>query len=281
MPLGYQVPEGRTTTLDALPVDETFLPNHIAPALADPRELDGGFVAGTLNNYLGEKPTYAFSQEYADVWAPELRRLLLVRLYAAIERAAGEGTPLHPQPAVVIKEVNGSHAADIVMSVLRGARMLHLVRDGRDVVDSLLAAYKPGGFLARNQGRAIETADERTEAIAWASRTWACNVDVTERAMAEHSPELVRTLRYEDLLADPARELGPLFGWLGLERDRDWLEGMVAERSFSRIPDRARGEQTRNRAARPGLWRENLSSTEQGIATEIMGPRLERYGYAA
>jgi hypothetical protein len=273
------VPAGRIAPLDALPVDETFLSNHIAPALADPREVDGEFVAGTLNNYLGEKPTYAFSREYADVWAPELRRFLLVRLYGAIARATREGLSLDPAPAVVIKEVNGSHAADVVMPVLRGARILHLVRDGRDVVDSLLAAYRPGGFLARNQGRAIETADERAEAVAWASRTWSLNVDATERAMAEHSPELVRTLRYEDLLADPGRELGPLFGWLGLERDRGWLERMIAERSFARIPERARGEHTRNRSAQPGLWRENLSRSEQRVATETMGPRLERYGY--
>lgn len=266
---------------DAIPVDEPFIANHLAPAFGDPLEVNGGYVPATLNNYLGRKPGYALSQPFEEVWRPEFRRLALVRLHGTLERAAREGIPLADGPVLVIKEVNGSHASDLVMALLPRSRMLFLVRDGRDVVDSLLAAYAPGGFLARNQGRALDTPEERTEGVRWACRLWACNVDVTLRAEAAHPPELSRIVRYEDLVADTRSAIGPLFDWLGLRRTEEWLERMVSGRAFSSLPESRRGEGRRQRSASPGGWRERLSPEEQEVAAEIMGDRLVRLGYEA
>jgi hypothetical protein len=264
---------------DALPVDESFISNHLAPAFGEPIEVDDSYVPATLNNWASGKPSYAFSHAFREVWRPEFRRLALLRLNSAADRAAADGIPLDPSPSIVVKEVNGSHAADLVMALLPRSRMLFLVRDGRDVVDSLLAAYAPGGFLARNQGYSFGTPEEREEGLRWACRLWACNVDVTLRAHADHPPELRRIVRYEDLLADTEATIGPIFGWLGLRRDREWLRAMVAERSFSAVPDRRRGWGRRQRAASPGLWRRNLTADEQALAMEIMGARLARLGY--
>ena len=63
----------------------------------------------------------------------------------------------------MIKEVDGSHAADVVMSLFPRSRMLFLVRDGRDVIDSLLDANSPVGWLTRlGWGRgAFESDQER------------------------------------------------------------------------------------------------------------------------
>jgi hypothetical protein len=33
------------------------------------------------------------------------------------------------------------------------------------------------------------------------------------------------------------------------------------------------------RAAHPGLWRENLTSREQDVMAQIMGPTLSDFGY--
>ena len=175
---------------DVLPVDESFISNHLSPAFADPREVDGVYVPGTINNYLGKRPVYAYSDAYREVWAPEARRFALVRLFGFLARARDEGVPLTPDPLLVIKEVNGSHAADLIMGLMPRSRLLFLVRDGRDVVDSLLHAYQPGGFLARHQGRAFETPEERAEGLRWAALLWSCNVDMTLRAIDAHPPEL-------------------------------------------------------------------------------------------
>jgi hypothetical protein len=202
-----------------------------------------------------------------------------VRLYAFVERARAESIALAPDPALVIKEVNGSHAADLVMALRPRSRLLFLVRDGRDVVDSLLHAYAPGGFLARHQGYSYATPEERLEGVAWASRLWSCNVDTTLRAIDAHTPGLSHTVRYEDLLADNAAGIDELNAWIGLERSPGELDAMLSATAFDAVPHERRGDTERNRAARPGLWRENLSDEEQRICTEIMGPRLKRLGY--
>jgi len=279
-PAGFRAPAGLEPPaggFDAVPVDESFIPNHLAPAFGNPVEIDGRYVPATLNNYGAYRPGYSFSQAYADVWRPAFRRFALVRLHSIVERARARGIPLADRPALVLKEGNGSHASDQVMSLVPRSRMLFLARDGRDVVDSLAHAYAPGGFFARREQRAWETPEQRREGIRWAARMWACNVDVTTTALNSQPPELRRTVRYEDLLSDTRRELGALLEWLGLERDAAWLDRMVEERSFAAA--RRRGPHERNRAATPGLWRENLSREEQELVAEIIGPRLAALGY--
>lgn len=279
-PLGFKPPQqdlGRA--FDSVPIDETFFSNHLAPALADPRLHDGRWTAGTINNLLAPKPAYFYSDEYADVWQPAMRELALRRIGAVLDRAREAGVELTKAPLVPIKETNGSHAADLVMGVLPRSRMLLLLRDGRDVVDSLLHALQPGGFMAVKQGKAISTPEERAEGLRWAARLWACNTDVTLRAMEAHDPERCLTLRYEDLLGDPAGEMAGVYAWAGLKRDRAWIEQVVERRSFKRLPKEATGPKTRNRSAKPGRWRENLSPEEQSVVTEICGPLLERFGY--
>jgi len=272
-------PNEWTRPFDVLPVDESFLSNHLAPAFADPREVDGAYVPGTINNYLGERPVYAYSQAYRAVWAPEARRFALVRLYGFLARARDEGVALSADPLLVIKEVNGSHAADLVMGLMPRARLLFLVRDGRDVVDSLLHAYQPGGFLARHQGQAFTTPEERAKGLRWAALLWSCNVDMTLRAIDAHPPELCHTVRYEDLLAETRERTAEMQAWLGLERSEAEREQMLAATDFAAIPAQRRGSKQRNRAAEPGLWRQNLSVEEQRICIEVMGSRLERLGY--
>ncbi len=264
---------------DAIPVDESFISNHLAPAFADPREVDGSYVPGTINNYLGERPVYAYSNAYRAVWAPEARRFALVRFHGFLARVRAEEIATTADPLLIVKEVNGSHAADLVMGLMPRSRLLFLVRDGRDVVDSLLHAYQPGGFLARHQGYSYSTPEERLEGVAWAARLWSCNVDMTLRAIDAHPAELSHTVRYEDLLSENEARIEQLDTWLGLERTAAERHRMLADTAFASVPSKRRGATERNRSAKPGLWRENLNDEEQRTCMEIMGPRLKRLGY--
>src|SRR5436190_1166923 len=86
-----------------------------------------------------------FAESYRDAWEPRLRELLLARFYAHT-RAVKPGVP--PERAIVaIKEPHGSQSADLLMRVLPTSRLLFLLRDGRDVVDSELAANAKGGWV--------------------------------------------------------------------------------------------------------------------------------------
>lgn len=279
-PLGFRPPrQDLRRAFDSVPIDETFLSNHLAPALADPRLQDGRWVPGTINNLLAPKPTYVFSDEYAEAWKPAVRTMALSRIGAVLERVRAEGIELTADPLVPIKETNGSHASDIVMSVLPGSRMLLLVRDARDVVDSLLHALQPGGFMAVKQKQSISTPQERAQGVRWAARLWACNTDTTLRAMEQHDTDRGMVVRYEDLRDDTLEQILPIYRWADLDRDAAWAERIVDRRSFERLPKEAVGPKVRNRSATPGKWRENLSSEEQAVVNEICAPLLERFGY--
>jgi hypothetical protein len=280
-PLGFAAPPTWREPLDAVPVDEFLVSRHIAPPSGPPVEVGDGFVPATLNNYVGEFPGYVFARSYAEVWKPALRRLVLTRLRAMLDRAQAEGPGLSVSPAVVIKEVNGSHASDVVMSLFPRSRMLFLLRDGRDVVDSRIHAHAEGGWLAATEGPRFRTADERLEWVREACREWACNIDVTRRAYAVHDPELRRTVRYEELLGDNIAVLRSLFTWLGLPREPARIDRIATETSFEAMPPERRGESEPYRAATPGLWRANLTSAEQDAVQAILGSRLEALGYPA
>jgi hypothetical protein len=279
--LGFTAPKAWDEPLDALPVDEFLVSRHIAPASGAPLEVDDELVPATLNNYVGEFPAYAFAGSYADVWMPELRRLVLVRLNAMIDRAEGEGMRLARAPLVVIKEVNGSHASDVVMSLFPRSRMLFLVRDGRDVVDSRVHASGEGGWLATTEGARFSGPEQRLEWVREAAREWACNMDVTRRAYGRHAPELRRTIRYEDLLRDNVGVLQETFDWLKLDRDRARVERTASATSFAAVPEERRGEREPFRAATPGLWREHFTPDEQATLEDVLGSRLRALGYEA
>jgi hypothetical protein len=104
------------------------------------------------------------------------------------------------------------------------------------------------------------------------------SMDVGRAAIDRHDPERAKVVRYEDLLAGTASELAGLFAWLGIARRTAEIEAIAGRHSFANAGDS--GELRRNRSARPGRWRENLSEREVGIVTGIAGERLERYGYA-
>lgn len=285
--LGFRSPPKWNGDVLTLPVNEFQIAAHFAPGIyGDPErggtieDENGELLPRTLNRVIDYFSSYAFSAAYADVWRPEARRMTLVRLYAVIERARAAGFKIPPQlPLVVIKEVNGSHGADLVMPLFPRSRMIFLVRDGRDVVDSLLDAKGPEGWLAKWGRGGLKTAEDRREYIEESSRHWTARMNVCTRAYDGHDPALRTTIRYEDLLGDTATGLGELERWLGLPSGPKRMESIAAQHSFATIPDGGRGSGMPRRVASPGSWREGLAPEEQGIAREIMGDTLARLGY--
>jgi hypothetical protein len=274
------LPGRRRKLPNVVPIDETYLLHHLAPLRPIPGELadqppPDAFV---INGERRDDPGYFFSDPYEEAWRPELRRLALARLHAQSQRAAREhglGDPL-----VLIKEPNGSHAAELLMSLLPRSRMIFLLRDGRDVIDSLLDARAAEGWVGAPN---MDLADpvERLEYVRRQSRLWLNSIDAVQSAYAAQPEELRWALRYEDLLARPLEVLRPLTEWLGAARDDAELRESIEANAFEAIPRRLRGRGTPRRAATPGLWRENMSPAEQDAMLEIIGSKLAELGYEA
>ncbi|MGH2990667.1 MAG: sulfotransferase [Solirubrobacterales bacterium] len=171
-----------------------------------------------------------------------------------------------------------AHAADLVMSICRRSRLIFLVRDGHDVLDSLMHAIGPGGFLFGGRS-AFQGSKERSEWVRRNSNNWVGDMKTIQRAYDAHPPELRRTVSYEALREDTAATLGPLAEWLGLRHDAGWLEDAIESNAFEGVPKRERGPTSFFRSARPGAWKQNLTRKDRRVAEEIMGEKLAELGY--
>ena len=213
---------------------------------------------------------YFFNRQHEDVWRPHLRALVLSRLGALVDE----------RNLLVIKEPMGSQVADLLLRIVPRSRLLFLLRDGRDVVDSELDAVGKGGWLAEHFSSTADiTAEERRRLAAGLAHRWVVCTEAVQRAYDQHDPELRLLVRYEDLLADTPAVLERILRWMGSTVPATTIAEQAARLSFSALPSDLKGSGRFARAATPGLWRENLTADEQAAVHEVMAPTLRAMGY--
>lgn len=228
----------------------------------------------TLCDVKREKPDYFFSDRYRDAWLPALRHLVRARFGAQLEDELPEQSAA---PTVVVKEP-GSHVADLLLSTFPRSRLVFLLRDGRDVVDSWLDAYQRGSW-AIEEGAFPVAVDGRLALVEWLSTVWAYRTRVVADAYARHDPDRRALVRYEALLRDPAAELARVFAALGIEAEPAEVREIAERNSYDEVAPHRRGRRREVRAASPGGWRRNLDADEQRAMHAIMGDELAAYGY--
>jgi Sulfotransferase family len=229
----------------------------------------------TLPELKRDKPDYLFSDEYRHVWLPALRELVATRFDAQVRERASERDIA--DPFVVVKEP-GSHAADIIMSMFPRSGLIFLLRDGRDVVDSWLDAYKPGSW-ALEEGAYPIREESRLAFIRWQASVWLYRTELVQRTYADHDPSRRVLVRYEELRDDPADVLQRICSNLSIEADPDRLREVAERHAFVRAPGEQRGPGKAMRFAEPGRWRLNMNEAEVAAMIEIMGEKLAELGY--
>jgi hypothetical protein len=140
------------------------------------------------------------------------------------------------------------------------ARFIHLVRDGRDVVLSLRdQPFAPSSFTG-------------------SSEYWSARVRRARQAGERLGPARYREIRYEDLVANPERELTTLCEFIEL----DFTPAMLAYGDTSQIPltDKMR---TSGAAQPPGAsrrdWRSQLTARQLAVVEAVAGEQLVAFGY--
>jgi hypothetical protein len=256
-------------------IDETGFPAHLVPIGSVARE--GEYFRC---NRRRDDPNYFFAGRYLDRLGPELRSLMLRQLARQVE-----GLKQQPDVRWVgIKEPNGTHVADSVFWLLPRSRMVLLLRDGRDVIDSLADAMLGGQtwWRERHTGTAGATATTLQSRRAFIERhatQWVLRMDAARRAF-DGLPEDQRLMvRYEELLTDGVEQLRRIYDWLELPSTQQQLEQTVAQLAYSQIDPSLRGPGTKFRAATPGLWREHFDDGEKELLQDLMGDTLADLGY--
>jgi hypothetical protein len=184
-----------------------------------------------------------------------------------------------------------------VGAVYPGARVIHIIRDGRDrTVSSMHRGWRRAsqGYLHRlspeelARGKALREGRETTGAFTeeWlrqAARHWRLLVG---RAV-EDGPALLGSdyteVRYEDLLVRPNEEVGRLLGFLGVDTEERLVESCVNSASFERLSrGRERGQEDLSSFYRKGVagdWKNLFDERDRQIYKEEAGELLIRLGY--
>ena len=273
--------KGRGTATPAreivVPVNESHLPLHLTPRgklrveagdQSDPDQF-------LLNSRHLHRPSYFFSDAHAEATWPWVRSMILARFHSQAEAAMQDYGA--QDCAVVVKEPNGSHGAARIMSLMPRAKLIFLIRDGRDVVDSALALRLPGGGRA-HQGRGLRSDTGRLRYVKLGARLWVSRMNAVQRAYDAHDPDRRLQVRYEDLRSSTVEELSRIVEFLGLDRGRDDITAAVEEQAYQSRGLKSKEGESRQSAS-SGEWRTSLRPDEQRAAEDIMGPKLAELGY--
>jgi hypothetical protein len=185
-----------------------------------------------------------------------------------------------------------------VGAVYPGARVIHIIRDGRDrTVSSMHRGWRRAsqGYLHRlspeelargkalREGRREPTGAFTEEWLRQAARHWRLLVG---RAV-EDGPALLGSdyteVRYEDLLVRPNEEVERLLDFLGVDTDERLVEHCVSSASFEKLSrGRQRGQEDPSSFYRKGVagdWKYLFDGHDRQIYKEEAGELLIRLGY--
>jgi hypothetical protein len=262
-----------------VPIDDPHIGHHLGvwrpiplawATATEPPELR------TLQQFKHEQRDYLLSDQYRDHWVRGVRDLIRARYEPQIAddmRLRGIDDPL-----VVVKEP-AAHAADLLVEMFPASRLIFLLRDGRDVVDSWLDAYSDGAW-AMQEGAYPLSDKGRIDFIRWQAEVWLARTKTMQEVFAAHDPARRVLLRYEEMREDPAGAVGAVCDLLGIEADEGRLHEIGQASAFEHVPSTEKGNGRFVRRAEPGGWRESMSAEEIAAMDEILGEKLVELGYA-
>ncbi|QYJ15082.1 hypothetical protein Rxycam_00894 [Rubrobacter xylanophilus DSM 9941] len=170
-----------------------------------------------------------------------------------------------------LAKITGWPRIGFLSEIFGDALFIHVVRDGRAVVNSLLEVdFWRGWGGPENWMWGELSLDQREEwersgrsFVVLAAIQWKILMDAMERASTTLGEERFMEIRYEDLCADTLGTMKRVVGFCGLP----W------ERSFEHAVSAYRLKDNNDK------YRENLTSRQRADLEAALGGYLERYGY--
>jgi len=260
-----------------VPVDDPHLGHHLGvwrpiplawAACDDPPQLS------TLLDVKADESGYFFAERHRAAWSEPLRALIMAR-FEAQAAEVGIGDPARAA-AFVVKEP-GSHVAPFLAELFPASKVIFLLRDGRDVVDSWLDAYSDGSWAIPGGAFPVNE-DGRIPLIRWLSEVWAYRSRAVKQAYDSRADGDRIQIRYEELRGETEACVERICAMAGIDASR--VPEVVEAHRFEKLPPTERGRRSFTRQARPGGWRDNLSPAEQQAMHEAMGDALAEFGYA-
>ena len=208
------------------------------------------------------------------------------------KRIVGDKSPLH------------TDHVDEIFELYPEAKVVHVVRDGRDVAVSLMHHFwnlskdiheggiydlKPEELVKRDAFRKdpesfLDSGESLfvEERLRQMATRWNRRTIKAAREGAELFGDNFLQLRYEDLLLSPEQSIRPVFELLGAKADEDVVSRCVQKNSFERATGRPRGAEESESFFRKGVagdWRTLFTKSDRDLYEQIAGQTLLEMGY--
>jgi len=214
---------------------------------------------------------YIFSNKFKGVWLHFLRKLIINRVYSQFPYFTFR---------IVMKEPLGLGGSDIISNCLPKSKIIILVRDGRDVVDSRLDAIRDkNSWGVKREGNKPLSKKQRMSFIKENSGQWVVLMEDLMRAYNNHNKNLRIMVKYEKLRNNTRLELKKIYEFLEIDIKKNELEKIVTKHSYENISAESKGIGKFVRFASPGKWKENFNKEEKELMNSIMGTTLAKLNY--
>jgi hypothetical protein len=207
------------------------------------------------------------------------------------KKIVGDKTPL--QSAGIVREIS---------TMLPEAKIIHIIRDGRDVAVShthhrwnRVRPVEEGGRLTPEERKKRDRYREDAKGflasgesifseqyIMAAAKGWRSNVGNTHRDGPAILGDRYTEVRYEDLLERPEEEMGRLFRFLGACDDEGVVRRCVDKIRFEKVVRRNRGDEDSTAMLRKGVagdWRSVFTERDRRIFRQVADDLLVELGY--
>lgn len=241
-------------------LDKPVLSKLLNRALIEP----GHLKPSEAYNYW-ERIAPGFSEPFRDLLAADLTERTRVGLTDAVARLTVEG-----RPAPLIK-ITGWPRTGYLRAAFPEARFIHIVRDGRAVVNSILQVDFWDGWRGTKGWRGLDMTDEqrcRWEASGRSFVTLAAMElsDMLEAMIAAQAlipADRFLELRYEDLCEDPLGSFATVTEFCRLDNPAEFVR-TIDEFGFRNTNDK---------------WTRDLTVAQQILLEQELEPHLRRWNY--
>jgi hypothetical protein len=231
---------------------------------------------GRLLKHVHDRPaerkrsTSFFASEFDHVWVDGLRDLF--------HWMVKERYPRIGEHSLIVKEVNTPELFDWVLPLFRSSRMILLIRDPFDILDSYLSLQKSGSWNSQfgEAGETDVTGRAERSATHISDTLWHAY-----RAFERFPDDQKLLVRYEALLADAGPVLIACGKLVGQDVSEEQAQAAAEKHRFDKYEKT--GDLEFRRFGRAGSWQVSGNFTDEiaALAERILGPLRTRLGYDA
>ncbi len=173
---------------------------------------------------------------------------------------------------ILDKHPGYSDGTEHINRLIPGSKFIHIIRDGRDVVASMLAASK-------GWGKIWAASDVETAASVWKRM-------VVGAREAGRCGDRYLEVRYEELLSKGVTVLKRVFDFMGVQTELQNVASIYSQHQFETMKQKSIGTNGLPlpagffRKGRVGDWRQTLTARERYKLNEQAGDLLCALGYA-